>query len=344
MPKSPFVLPEGVNLSVHDDRVAIAYDGDVVLQHDFRGDVIAGGHVLVHGSVSGSLDASADVIVEGSVTGEGDVRAKRRITITKGVDVDSLRAWEIHLKGGEVKARSIVAESRIIVGGATLKVDILMAPEVVIDDGAKGKVTVIERHNDGGKGSIKPAMSVEDYDDMMGDAADYLSDRGVLPLAQGGGPPEPEVPALSVASADDGDDIDLDDDYMTSDVGDEDAVSDEDVDDPISLTIEDIEPVDDRTEEIQLAPEPEPEPDADDAPTEESALGAAVARIEAVYNGNAPDPVAALRAKVDAGDSGGIKKSLDGLWMDLLTHHQANDLAVNPKVTAAFHRIRAEVG
>jgi hypothetical protein len=364
---SSFVLPAGVEIDLSGEVLSVGFEGDVHLEQSLGrslGDVYAGGDLFVKlPTITGSLRSGGKMVLEGRV------------------DADSLHGREIHLGRHDVKARAITADVRIWIGAAKLQVDVIMAPEIVLDAKASGRVTILESHNDTGSSKIKGGFSVTEYEEAIGDPHAYLAERGLKAL-----PPSSETRLVEAQEAPDDDDSEEDpeidrtrslavDAYrggsasapvqtpapaaprakgadpvdrgkagtkggapsavaaitMTPAALAASALPEEDVDDPLSLSVDDLEPVADF-----------------DAGSEEEALHLkltdAVQRIAACYEGKeTPPAVLQLRDLVEARDYDKLREHITDVWNGLLGFHQKKGIRPHHQVTHAFNVIHGLV-
>ncbi|MDP6934721.1 MAG: hypothetical protein QGG40_17505, partial [Myxococcota bacterium] len=71
---------------------------------------------------------------------------------------------------------------RITIGSARLESDILVAPTVELASETGGKVKIIDCYNELGSNAVKGGLSIEDLDELLGDADGFLQQRGVTRL------------------------------------------------------------------------------------------------------------------------------------------------------------------
>lgn len=164
-------LTDALQLDLSESHnLDLRYDGDLVLGTTFGRQL---GAVHVSGDLHLDLDlVSGTIVSEGTLTSDGDIDATR------------LTARVLDLRGGVIRARALAATERIILGAATLKVDVIIAPEILIDPEASGRVTVIESQNERSPNKIKGGFSLEEYEELFGDAVLFLEARGVSPLRE----------------------------------------------------------------------------------------------------------------------------------------------------------------
>ncbi len=328
MSQTLFTLPAGLDISV-GEVLSITYDGSVQL-----------GQTL--GRPIGVIAAGGDIELELELV-TGQVRAGGKVLISGKVDADTIHGHEVHLGSGDVKCRVISADSRIVIGAAKLAVDVIMAPEIVIDPRASGRVTIVQSNVEVGPTKIKGGFSLAEYADAVGDPASYLADRGLTDLAArmqlGGGampaapvpppartspptippptarPPEPlTAPPPSARPVEK---------TLT-------AQPEEDVGDPMSLSVEDLEPI--REEAVDPLDELHPK------------LLDAVKRIAACYEGKeVPPAVVQLQALVEGRDYEHLRENITEVWNGLLGYHQKKGIRPHHQVTHAFNVIHGLV-
>ncbi|HHO54135.1 MAG TPA: hypothetical protein ENK18_25510, partial [Deltaproteobacteria bacterium] len=200
-----FILPTELKLKLTPEGIDIEYDGDVELEQDLGQSlhkVIASGDLTVKlQRVTGSLQCGGTLRIHGEI------------------DAEHIHGREVVLGRQKVRCTSISANERITVGAASLTVDAIIAPEINLDPKASGRVTVIESDNDRGATKIKGGFSVSDYDDMFGNADEFLAQRGLQRLGEAG--PAPGRAVISSAVHDPPE-----------------VTEEEDTSDPLSLSLE----------------------------------------------------------------------------------------------------------
>lgn len=325
---SPFVLPRGLEIDLTGETMSIGYEGDVILENSLGrtlGDVFAGGDLVIRLPVAnGALRANGRLVIEGD-----------------RIDADTIHGREVVLGHQDVRARAISADERIVIGGAKLQVDILIAPEIVLDNKASGRVTIIESHNEPGPTKIKGGFSLREYEEVFGDATQFLADRGLTALSGEGAPPpapvappEPRQPPnpsatpapLARAAAPTPMAIPVPAPIATPAPA---PRREEDLLDPQTLSVEDLEPV------------AEPEPEDDDLHPK---LQDAVRRIASCYEGKElPPAVAQLRDLIDTRDYTNLREQITEIWNGLLSYHQKKGIRPHHQVTHAFNVIHGLV-
>jgi hypothetical protein len=301
----PFVLPAGLQLSTADGVLTIRYPGDVVIDQDLGMD---------------SLDIEADGDIEINLPRvTGTMRAGGTLSIVGEVDGGSLHGTQVVLGNADVVCSAIAASERIEVGPALLHVDVIIAPMIDIDPDAHGRVTVIESKNERGPTKIKGGFSLQEYEELIGNAEAFLAERGLQPLdgaaitkatapSKGKAKKAPAAPLPPPVEVD------------------------EDMDDPLSLS----------TDELALEEVPEANvASADDIDEElQQALQDAVDRIVSCYaSGELPPPVEELKVLVGARDYGVLRAKITLVWNGLLGYHQKRGIRPHHQVTHAFNVI-----
>ncbi|MCB9678366.1 MAG: hypothetical protein H6737_24905 [Alphaproteobacteria bacterium] len=321
MPTSPpFVLSQAVQIEMTEDTLNIKHDGDVVIEQTL-------------GRSLGTIEVGGDLTIRLPVIG-GTLRAGGVMRLEGVIDADTLHAGEIEIGTDDVKCKAISADASITIGAADLKVDAIIAPQIDVDPNASGRVTVIESHNERPATKIKGGFSLADYGDMFGDAESFLAERGLAPLGEASAAPakkpsrpkpvakidapkpkpvklpEEENVALAPTMADEEDD-------------------EEEVDDPLSLSLDDLEPLVEKGGEkgdMQVR------------------LQDALKRITACYEGtDVPPAVKELRSLIDDGDMDALKSNITEVWNGLLGFHQKRGIRPHHQVTHAFNVIHSLV-
>ncbi|MEQ1569776.1 MAG: hypothetical protein ABMA64_29340 [Myxococcota bacterium] len=312
MGKRPtFILPEGLKLDITPESITIEYDGDMDVQIDLGrriSAIRAGGDLTVRlPKVSGDLVAGGVLRVLGDVEGGG-----------------MLRGREVILGRQNIRCKSISASERITLGPATVAADVIIAHDVQIDPKATGRVTVIESSNDRGATKIKGGFSLIDYEDMFGNSIEFLTQRGLDPL--GARPPEsadaPPLPASAIEP------------IAPMAKPPKGKKDDEDVDDPLSLSLDDLEPLVEQAERGRKAPK-------DDLHLR---LTEALDRITSCYDGmELPPAVDQLRTLVEMRDYDILRSNITEVWNGLLGFHQKRGIRPHHQVTHAFNLIHGLV-
>ncbi|NCG18216.1 MAG: hypothetical protein GWP91_04285 [Rhodobacterales bacterium] len=298
MPKPPtFVLPKGLELEITDDTISIRYDGDVSLETTMDRDIK---EIYSGGDINLTLD---------KVT--GTLSATGTITLDSEVQADVLHGAHIVLGDKPVKCRAISAAGSITIGAAKLAVDCIIAPTIKIDPRASGRVTVLECHNELGSSRIKGGFNLADYEDMFGNADEFLVERGLLRLADTSESTTSD-PSLSEESTPEIEEI---------------RPEEEDAEDPLSLSIDDIEDI----LEEEFGPE--------DSALQEQ-LSDTLARILNCYaDTDVPPAVNELRILVERRDYDILRNNITELWTRLLGFHQKRGIRPHHQATHAFNLI-----
>lgn len=328
MSHSPFVLPAGLDLAI-GESLTISYAGDVTLEQSL-------------GRPLGTIECGGDLtIVLETVT--GNLRSGGKLEIHGKVDAETLHGREVILDSTDIKCKAISADERIIIGVAKLQVDIIIAPEIVVEPKASGRVTVIQANAEVGPTKIRGGFSLSEYEEAVGDPVVFLEERGVAELAariKSGAPapaPAPQkapvpppAPKPSAKAA-----------PVEAIAPEEPAPSpvaaarvalppEEDVGDPMSLSVEDLEPVRQEVEEDKDELHPK--------------LMDAVKRISTCYEGKeVPPAVSMLRELVEARDYDRLRENITEVWNGLLGYHQKKGIRPHHQVTHAFNVIHGLV-
>ena len=306
-----FTLPAGVDIQVSEGELSITYDGDIVLEQDLGrslGVVRAGGDLTVRlPEISGDLQAG------GTVTCSGTIRAVR------------VHGRNVVLGDQSITCRTITADETISIGAATLKVDAIVAPAIHLDPTAKGRVTVVESNNERGASKIKGGFSFADYDDMFGNAQEFLSERGIAPLDKSVNPAPSRAAAPPPAAAPPAAPPPPIEESAPPAPEPEDE--EEDTDDPLSLSLDDLEPL------MEQAV-------GDDDEQLHAQLSDALNRITSCYaGGDLPPAVEELSHLIQQNDYATLRANITEVWNGLLGFHQQRGIRPNTQVTHAFNVI-----
>lgn len=315
---STFRLPAGVHFEITDAGLVVSHDGNVVLEQTM-------GHRLVAVTAGGNLTLQLE-------EASGDLHSDGKLTIeSKRVQAGTIHGREVHLGNQSIKARAISATHRIVIGAAQLAVDIIIAPEIRIDGRARGRVTVIESHNDRDPTRIKGGFSLSEYDELFGDSGRFLAQRGVERLSE---PTHPAALPMAPGSADDEDEL-IEVDFDAED----------EAPDPSPI------PVKRREKPVRVAHTAQPVTRAvdDRAPVHDDddlhpKLLEASRKIAACYEGKeVPPAVSQLQSLIDQRDYSGLRRNITEVWNTLLTFHQRKGIRPHHQVTHAFKVIHSLV-
>lgn len=299
MAKKQFRLPADVVLDLSGDGLVVKYDGDVALEQTF-------GRAITSVEAGGDLTLSLPEV-------NGHVEAAGKVEIGGNVDAEYIRGGDVVLSGASIKARAITATGSITIGAADLKVDVILAPQISIASGAKGRVTVIESANEREPNKIKGGFSLAEYEELFGESAAFLAERGVAPL---GGAREPARTAKAGSSTRGGDD------ELTEEVDESELDVETHTDQgEVSLADSDLQSVDEDDELF-------------------GRLADAIGKIVSCYqNDDVPPSVVELQTLVVARDLPGLKSNITEVWNGLLGYHQQRGIRLHHQVTHAFNVI-----
>lgn len=344
MSNHPFVLPAGLDLQI-GETLSVRHGGDVTLQQSF-------------GVPLGLAEAGGDLTIA-LQTVSGNLKSGGKLTIEGRIDAGSIHGREVYIGAQDVKCRAISADVRIVIGAAKLSVDIIIAPEVVIDPKASGRVTVIESTTETGPTKIKGGFSLAEYEEAVGDPVTFLDERGLTALAvrmaaaseaQKAAPakaapavPAPTAPAPTVPTPSRAPTPPAVPPRAAAPRPEAPPkyapptpvrpiptpiVVEEDVGDPMSLSVEDLEPIHEPAEKDELHPK----------------LMEAVQRISTCYEGKeVPPAVSKLRELVEARDYDRLRENITEVWNGLLGYHQKKGIRPHHQVTHAFNVIHGLV-
>ena len=310
-----FFLPADLGLTLTKSAFSLDHDGDVSLHQTL-------GRTLERVRASGDLTLALDNVT-------GSIHADGVVHITGDVDADTIYGREVHLHSTSIKARAISASEKIVIGEAKLKVDVLLAPEIDLDSGVNGRVTVIECNGDLPASRLRGGYTLEEYEEDFGDSAAFLAERGVNPLGEAAEAPQPAEDSDEEEEEDDEDDEgdpteSVDRETTPPDESDE-HDEEEDEDDPISLNDEQLEPVD--ADDDELYPK----------------LSEALERIVSCYDDELPPSVEQLQTNIEARDYDTLRANITDVWTGLLGYHQQRGIRPHHQVTHAFNVIHGLV-
>ena len=94
----------------------------------------------------------------------GTILAAGDIVIDGPVDAEFIYGENVTLTGPFIKARAIAANNRLTINAPTLAADVVMAPHVVLTNGVRGRVTMLDSEVPCDKSGITGGFSYEEYD------------------------------------------------------------------------------------------------------------------------------------------------------------------------------------
>ncbi len=169
MSSTPLVLAVGAELILGPGTLVVQHTGDVVLETTL-------GRRLVR------LESGGDVTLR-APRSTGVIVAKGSVKVESDTDADELRGDTVELGAVEVNTRVIVATKRIVIrAGARVSADILVAPEILIDPNAQGRVKLMDCMNERQPTKVRGCLSLSEYESDHGGVADFLARRGVTPI------------------------------------------------------------------------------------------------------------------------------------------------------------------
>lgn len=174
------------------------------VQGDARfGDAKVEGATTIVGSAQGAQLSAASVQIDGAAT-VGAIHSDGDLVIEGDVEATSIHGARVRLIGGVIHVRTVQASESIEIGPGAIRADALVAPSVTLSRDTRGKVTVIESRNDIGASAVKGCLRLSDVEDLFGNSAQFMADRGIAPLGELPAAPAPlaapPTPAAEVAA------------------------------------------------------------------------------------------------------------------------------------------------
>lgn len=344
--RDAFVIPAGLKLSSGADGITIENEGDIII-HSTLGQRLGrvrstGGDIVLHTDVeAGALEAAGQIVAHGAVRagtlrGRGVVlngaAAVDRVE-TEGIaefhgasDIKAVHGESVVIDGPSLVGRVVEARRSIRIGKSRIEADILIAPSVVLDPSATGKVKVLESQNDIGPHAVRGCLRLADLKDMGGNAEAFLIERGLKPL--GSDPsahPAPAAPAAAPAPV------------------------------PVAVVAPPPAPVPPPPvvpparpgrplAEEQLDTQHDDEPEAAPVDPVQAEITAILDRIVACYDpANLPPSLADLRDWASRKDYVAMREGITGAWNQLLKFHAKHGLRMRPQVNNDFNMLNSIV-
>jgi hypothetical protein len=326
----------------------------------------AGGDVAIGGDVAvGTVDAGGDIQVNGATTASA-VRGGATVALHGAVKVDSVHGGVIRLVGSTITARGIQGTHAVHIGGAKLQVDAIIAPEVHLEPHTGGRVTVVESQNELGPNALKGGFRLVDYAEMFGDPANFLAERGLVPLGATPAPlptratpvpptaraaaepvvaqsvvtdsptpeapaPPPPMPTISLAEVEIADEPEAAAEPVSAEgesTGDTDTANGEVlVSEPAAVEV-------DEADEVSSIPE---------HPLHKQLVEAVTRIAESYTDGDLPPAVNHLMSLIEQRAYDQVRGEITSIWSDLLKYHQKKGLRIQHQVTTTFNTINSLV-
>lgn len=152
---------------------------------------LGGGHVETTGDlrVGGPVELNG-LQVGGRAEAEGEIKVDQ-LMAGGGLSAPRVEVGEGRVDAGEVSVRVITGSRSVHLGAVVVRSDIVLAPVVSLDPQASGRISVVESGTDPGTSRVKGCLSLEDLEDLFGNSAQFLAERGLS--APGFGPRGPAV-------------------------------------------------------------------------------------------------------------------------------------------------------
>ncbi|MCK6507153.1 hypothetical protein L6R53_27920 [Myxococcota bacterium] len=145
--------------------------------------------------VGGAVEAG-DLQVASLVAGGGlqaqRVQAEGALRLAGTVVATRLEADTIEVGSGRLEVRVIQGGSAVRIGALPVRADIVIAPTVTLAPKTSGRISVVESATEVGSSKVKGCLSLEDLEDLFGNAEQFLAERQVVRL--GGAPPPKSRP------------------------------------------------------------------------------------------------------------------------------------------------------
>ena len=279
MAEGAFVLPAGVKLTLDGGDLSIEHSGDIIIEgtsaQPLRNLVSTGGDVVL---------TPTDPVTVAKITASGTVRVAGKVS------AGSITAARIQFESGTLKVDVLNASESILLDGKKLEAQVVIAPEVSISTGLKGRATAIQSEKELGPHKLKGGFSLAEYVELMPGGADVLKAHGI-----------------AVPESEDDDDDDEDEDLAAP--GGDDAADDSGADD----SEEEIVAVADGEGRVGIPKELQTE-------IEDCYLRI----VEAYGEGDPPPPVQLVAQMVEDGELADLKLQINSIWADLIKFHAVN--------------------
>jgi hypothetical protein len=357
-------------ITVHGplDAAEIESGGDVTVGGDGSlKRVKAAGALSVAGNVTGGHIAAGSVRVEGDAQVD-QLHATGSVNVAGAFTGGTVRGQDVTLAGPSVTARGIQGGRSVSVAGGKVQVDAIIAPEVLLDARTSGRVTVIESQNEVGPNAVKGGFRLADYEEMFGDPAQFLADRGLNAL--GDAPPAPPVPAAassapaaappapaSVAmppppSAAASSPLDAPAPRRAPPAAPPDpGMADPEPETPTVVTPAptptpvqmEIDEPDDESHGAAAPVATPPVADVPEHPLHPQLMDAVIKILECYGAAEVPPAVNHLRTLIDTRQYDQVRAEITTIWSDLLKFHQKKGMRIQHQVTTTFNTINSLV-
>ena len=325
------VFPAGMTLRLDDDGAVVGNQGDVIIAGDLSESL---GRIKQVFSEQGSVQVScskfqADTIEAsaGDVVINGSVKAKK------------ITGQTVRATAGKTVSQVIIASNAIELSGTSIKVELVVAPNVSFGPDTKGRATAVECDNEIGASKVRGRLSLEDYVDIVAGAKAVLEENGIaVPETDDEEEDEDDEPFGGAAE----DQAAEPEEHATAPPGEDELGLDEEDEPEEDDSEEDDSEEDDSEEEASPAGDGDAEELSEDELSEiNDQLVKALSKIDDAYaDAELPPPVVFLKSLVSERRFDYIKTQINSIWSDLLKYHQKKGLYISNAVTHQFQQIQ----
>ena len=321
-------------------------------QVDAGGDVSVSGtaaikNVTAVGSIHLAGNATGDLVEAASIRIGGDAQIDRTqssgaVQVAGAFGGGTIRGGDVDL-AGPVTARGIQGARSVRIGNGKVQIDAVIAPEVRLDAGTSGRITIVECQNEVGSNAVKGGFRLADYEEMFGDPTQFLAERGLSPL--GTEAPAPPPPSPKKAKAEPPPPVVMPVIEAPTDPEPTPAAAAEEESPTVVTEAPPATPTPVQME-IDEDEEPAPAPTASVVPEHQlhPQLMDAVIKILDCYGGaEVPPAVIHLRTLIDTHEYDQVRAEITTIWSDLLKFHQKKGMRIQHQVTTTFNTINSLV-
>ncbi len=168
---SQFVLPEGIKLTMTEHGLVIEHTGDLLLQ----GQVNGGIHQVT--SLEGDVVLEADYVLQRIDAPNGTVHVKGEL------EAERIEAKTVVTEGPALTVRVIQAAELAEIQDAMVHAEVIVAPTIRLSSDTRGRITVVECHNDLDATKVKGCLSLSDIEELFEGSRGFIEGWDIRPLS-----------------------------------------------------------------------------------------------------------------------------------------------------------------
>ena len=328
------VFPAGMTLRLDKDGAVVGNQGDVIIAGDLSESL---GKIKQVFSEQGSVEVSTKNFKVGTIeAAQGDV------VIHGSIKARKITGKNVRATAGTTISKVIIADNEIELSGKSIKVELVVAPNVQFGADTKGRATAVECDNEIGASKVRGRLSLEDYVDIVAGAKAVLEENDI-PVPETDDEEEDEDDESLGGAAED---MAADPEELATAPPDEEELGLDDDAAAEDLASEDSQPAGADLPSMEMGALPAGDSDEEELSEDELAeinaqLLRSLGKIDDAYaDAELPPPVVFLKSLVNERRFDYIKTQINSIWSDLLKYHQKKGLYISNAVTHQFQQIQ----